>query len=355
MSKAHPSMQDVADEAGVHRATVSRALANDPRIPERTRTIVRGAAEKLGYRTNALVAALMSHRRAVTSPQFRAVIACVTSFSRLGAWRRHGRAYERIYAGAEERAEQSGYKIEEFCLNDPRLSPSAFSRMLRARGIHAMLIAPLPRGSGHLQLEWRHFAAVAIGYSLTRPELHRITTDHFGSLVAAMRRCRKLGYRRMGMLLPGGVNERTDRRWLGAKLAEDEHARPQDRVPALIVREFDETAFRKWFQRHRPEVVIGVQMHQALACFRRMKVQVPRDVCIVTLERREQDPEISGMFQNFERIGAAAVNTIIGMLHRGERGLPAVPEKTLIDATWVDGGTLPPSATGRNQRRTLPN
>jgi hypothetical protein len=64
-------------------------------------------------------------------------------------------------------------------------------------------------------------------------------------------------------------------------------------------------------------------------------------VGVVSLERREREAGITGMEQNFERIGAAAVNTVIGMLHRGERGLPVVAEKTLIDATWVDGDTMP--------------
>ena len=80
---------------------------------------------------------------------------------------------------------------------------------------------------------------------------------------------------------------------------------------------------------------------KVLAALKTMRVRVPRDVGVVTLERREREAGLSGMEQNFERIGAAAVNSIIGMLHRGERGLPAVPEKILVDASWIEGDTLP--------------
>ncbi len=334
-------MQDVADAAHLSRATVSRALRSDPRIPEPTRARVRAAAEKLGYRTNALVAALMTHRRAVTRPHFCAVIAYVTRFPKLGAWRPVSESFGRIFAGAAEGAERQGYKLEEFCLNDPPLTGARFSKMLRARGIPGLLIAPLPRPSGHLRLDWEHFAAVTIGYSLARPELHRVSSDHFGLLVAAARQCRKHGYRRLGLILAGWVNERTDRRWLGAQAVEASRFAPEDRIPPLVTHDFDEAAFRRWFRAHRPDAILGVHMYRVLEALEKMRVRVPQQVGVVTLERREREAGISGMEQNFEQIGAAAVNTIIAMLHRGERGLAEVPEKILLNATWVEGDTLP--------------
>lgn len=43
------TMQDVAREAGVDKATVSRALSGDPRISEKTRAKVMDAVRKLNY------------------------------------------------------------------------------------------------------------------------------------------------------------------------------------------------------------------------------------------------------------------------------------------------------------------
>lgn len=340
MEKLSVSMQEVADAAGVHRATVSRALRNDPRITPEVRARVQAAAEKLGYRPNALISALMSHRRAVTAPAFQAIMAYVTRFSAHGAWREVSESFVRIYDGAAQCARRQGYTLEEFCVNDPKLSSAAFSRMLYARGIHALLLAPLPRPSGHMRLDWARFAPVTVGYSLLRPELHRVATDHFGSLVQAMRQCRRRGYRRLGVLLTGWVNERTDRRWLGALLAENEHADAAHRIPALITKDFNDAAFRRWFREHRPEVILGVHLYRVLEVLKKMRVRVPEDVGLVTLELRERERGFTGMDQSFERIGEASVNTLIGMLHRGERGIPEVPQKILIDARWVEGGTL---------------
>ncbi len=71
-------MADVARAAGVHPATVSRALRDDPRITAPVRRKVRAAAARLGYRKNPLVAALMSARRARTAAGYQATLAFVT-------------------------------------------------------------------------------------------------------------------------------------------------------------------------------------------------------------------------------------------------------------------------------------
>ena len=57
---AKVTLRDVADRAGVHPSTVSRAL--DPKkgslVNEETRTRIRAAAEELGYRGNAVASGL---------------------------------------------------------------------------------------------------------------------------------------------------------------------------------------------------------------------------------------------------------------------------------------------------------
>jgi DNA-binding LacI/PurR family transcriptional regulator len=56
-------MADVAEAAGVSRATVSRVLARDPAVVEATAAIVRDAIERLGYRPNRAAQALMGASR----------------------------------------------------------------------------------------------------------------------------------------------------------------------------------------------------------------------------------------------------------------------------------------------------
>ncbi len=56
------TMSDVADEAQVNKATVSRALKGDPRISSATREKVWNAAKKLGYRVDTVAQGLSSKK-----------------------------------------------------------------------------------------------------------------------------------------------------------------------------------------------------------------------------------------------------------------------------------------------------
>ena len=56
------SIQDVAKETGLSITTVSHALSGKGRISERSRAVVREAADRLGYRPDPLAAALVSGR-----------------------------------------------------------------------------------------------------------------------------------------------------------------------------------------------------------------------------------------------------------------------------------------------------
>ena len=57
------TMKTIAAQAGVTQATVSMCLANSPRIPAATRERIQAVADRLGYRPNPYVSALMRIRR----------------------------------------------------------------------------------------------------------------------------------------------------------------------------------------------------------------------------------------------------------------------------------------------------
>jgi hypothetical protein len=74
-------------------------------------------------------------------------------------------------------------------------------------------------------------------------------------------------------------------------------------------------------------------------------------VGVVSLDRRAGDRGIAGIDQDYAHVGGNAVDLLIGMLQRNERGLPEKPSVVLSDGTWINGRSLRPQAQARPRNR----
>jgi len=133
---------EVAKEAGVHKATAARALNKDPRISAATTARVKDAADKLGYRVNHLLAAWMSTRRRRVQVG-SSTIAYVTGHPTRYGWRPPKSDLPDFFPGAKAEAEAAQYKLEDFWLHEPRMTPDRFTRILHARNIQGILKAAI--------------------------------------------------------------------------------------------------------------------------------------------------------------------------------------------------------------------
>ncbi len=331
-------MTDVARRVGVHPATVSRALRNDPRITPAQRERVLRAAEALGYRKNPLVAALMSARRTGTAARYHATLAFLTHYppGRAGFF---ATEFGQLFHGVKARAHALGYQVEELNGKSPHLSPHRLSEILHHRGIHGVIVAPLHSIHDPVQLDWAQVSTVAIGYSLHQVPVSRVSHNHFNGITLAIRQCRAAGRKRLGLVLPRRVHEKVEKRWLAALLLDQTEHGGRDRVPHLLFEESEEPQFRAWIQTHRPDALLCLNVPLVQSWLARIGPEAD-DVAIVSLDRRPRDRGIAGIDQDYERVGAAAVDALLGMLHRNERGLPPKPFTLLLDGTWVDGRSL---------------
>lgn len=332
-------MADVARRAGVHAATVSRALRDDPRISLPQRARVQQAARELGYRTNPLVAALMRTRRSGRAAAGHATLAYLTRYpaERAGIF---ARDFGLILAGARERAQSQGYRIEEFNLQAPGLNARRATEILLSRNIRGLLIAPLHSVHEPVALEWEHFCAVAIGYSFQAAPVSRVVHNHFSSFSQAARRCRELGRERIGLVLQRRVHEKVDKRWLAAALLDQAEQPPTRRIAPLLFDELQEGEFASWFRQHEPDAILGLDVSTLGAWLHSLGKRIPDDVGLVSLDRRPTDHGIAGIDQDYAGRGANGVDLLVGLLQRNERGLAARPLTVLSDGTWIDGPSL---------------
>lgn len=336
---SRPSIRDVAQKAGVSHTTASLALRNDPRISAPTHHKVVQAALKLDYRRHAVVSDLMAQLRTLKVKTDTATLGFITAWPTRDSWRQSPNQ-RRFFEGVQARASELGYKVEEFWLREPGMTSKRMSRILHARGIRGLILQSLPKAHGHLSLEWEHFAAVAKGLTIDRPRLHRVISSHFEDMRLVGHHLKRLGYRRLGLVLETKLDERVDHAWLAAYLLHQHNLLPCDRVPALIV-ETDQQAekFGLWVAQHSPDVILysGLPL---LDWIKDLGLRVPEDIGVVHLDWSEEVKPLAGIDADSEMQGEAAVDMLVGQLHANEYGVPAREKIVAVSGRWVMGKSL---------------
>jgi LacI family transcriptional regulator len=336
------TLSELAQAAGVSVMTVSRALRNQPNVAPETRTRIEALARTMGYRPNPMVSALMTYRRAGRRGVRTMVLGFVTSFSTREGWREVAINRE-FHDGIRLGGERHGYRVDTFWLREPGMSARRLSQVLFNRNVRGLVIAPLPVGLGHLRLEWERFSAVALGYSMVWPELHRAANHQFRSMRLAMRRVRKRGHHRIGLALRSSINERVSHHWVGGYLSEQHHDAGAEELPPLIPpdRDWNRATFERWYLSCRPTVVLS-QHEEILDWLGAMGVAVPGEVGFVHLNCPDRSGRYAGIYQNGVEVGSAAFDFLVGMVQRNEVGVPALARSILVDGTWQEGSTLLP-------------
>lgn len=330
------SMEDVARAAKVCRATVSLSLRDDAQIPERTRRRIRRIADRLGYSPHPLVSALMATRRHGPA-HFQATIGFLTHFPRRYEWREISAAYADFFQGAAAAAR--GYLLEDFWLREPGLTSERLKAILQARGIHGLILAPLPSADPALpEFDWSEFSVLAVGYSVRTPVFHRISHDYFHGMTLALAHCRAKGYHRIGFFLDQGVNGVLFNLWLAAYLAEQKTTATAAVIEPLLGAGFDDPRFTPWLRRVRPDVLVCLDPWEL-----ERRGRLPRGLPVVSLNADEAPHPLPGISRDFGIIGAAAAERMIALLHSRECGAPARAQTILLEGAWINDALLPPA------------
>jgi len=244
-----PTMHEIAERAGVGKATVSLALRDDPRLRPETRRRIQKLAAKMGYRTNATVAALMAQLRASRTPKYQSTLGFLnvspnpkplTGLNTFHEW----------VKGCHDRAVKLGYGLDAFWLHEPGISPARLAGILESRNIRGLIIAAqLDRSSlpEELDVIWQRFACVIVGMRSSWPPLNFASNDQFATSLHAFQRLWHYGYRRIGLVLSPDLDAMVERRFSAGYWAAHEsipeparipsfpfHATPQGRLPRLV-------------------------------------------------------------------------------------------------------------------------
>lgn len=361
---AHPTpdrspvtQSDIASALGVSVSTVSRALKNDPAIPEKRRRSIQAMAETMGYRPNSLAATLAQWKWNAPRPVVHSSLAWLNLWPDPG-WPHRVGEFSKYHEGAAEAAGKLGYHLEEFVLNS-RLTPTQLEKVLVARGITGIFIPPQRASPDWGDFNWENFSVVRFGRSCVTPRSHLVTSNQVATTLLAFREIEARGYLRIGFVTGGWALRRGALVKAGAMLYQSEL--PRDRqIPPLAFEEANATweerypryvaALDRWMKENQPDAIF-TDVGELRKILSDAGYSVPKDVALAGYSAFDGDAD-AGIDQNAFEIGRVGALLMVSLINTHDRGIPAIPREVLIPGKWVDGSTLPtrPSSTATAYR-----
>ncbi|HEY6169194.1 MAG TPA: LacI family DNA-binding transcriptional regulator [Verrucomicrobiae bacterium] len=346
MPETRPTLQDVARAAGVSPMTASRALRNAPKVSAEKRERVLQTAAALNYQPDPHISRLMGLVRDRKRTRIRAAMAVLREDVPKDELLNPSYQYVPL-EDIRHRAGAFGYHVEEFWLGRDGLTPERVQRILRARGIEAVIVSPQSAQLPCAKIDYSPFAAVAFGCALRQPMLHRCFTDMNLGIQMAAGELHHRGYQRIGVAITRWIDDRSQNGYSGGMFHFQQELPARQRVPVLLfphnnlARNF--SAFSDWMKAHRPDALISFDTHLP-AWLKRLGLRVPEDVGFVVHDWSPRMSGCAGLHHRRDHIAAAAVDLVITQLSRHEHGVPAVPRQIMIPPEWVEGPSVRPPA-----------
>lgn len=344
MTEKRVVLRDVAKRAGVHLTTAARAMKGDPRVKPKTLALVQKVAKELGYSRDPMLSALSTYRSKTRRPLYHGTVAWVTNFPAADGWRVE--TFVQYRQGAAEALAEHGYQLEDHWLQEPGLTLRRSAQILQTRGIRGLLVCPMPRHGARLNFPWERFASVTFGYSLAEPALHLVTTSHYNNMQTCFRQLYHLGYRRPGWVIWDEISKRVAEQWTAAYYTPSFAGEWEVEIPCLRLEErptlfsdANRDIFLDWFRRNRPDAILVVDRH-ILDWLREAGHRVPEDVAYVSPSLQVSNHDHAGVMEPSLEIGHTAGEFLVGMLNRGEFGIPRIPRRILLDGAWQQGATI---------------
>ena len=346
-TESRTSLREIAQKTGLSRMAVSLALRGKPGVSEATRKKVAKVAAKLGFSPDPEISKLLSRIGRRTGKGPVGCLALLTSGENHGAWKKLP-TEKKYVEGAESRALEYGYRLEEFWLNDPAMPADRLAGILWNRGIEGVVVAPIqgrlvadsPRV---LNFDFKRFSCVEISETVEQPDLDRAIHDQYISMQRSLRELARLGYSTCGLVLERALDLRANGKWTAAFLEHRFSSPGNAGPPPLVLDDWDPKSFKRWFTRHRPDAIVSVDgfgLRLAEAC----GLSIPHDAAYATLDldgEKDGPKNFAGIDQNSRFVGAGAIDVLVAAIQRGQTGPPAHPIRIEVEGVWVDGPSAP--------------
>ncbi|MFN8588849.1 MAG: LacI family DNA-binding transcriptional regulator [Candidatus Eisenbacteria bacterium] len=301
------TIRDVAREAGVSIATVSRVFNQTALVSEATATHVRGIAARLDYWPNSAARSLITHRThaiGVLLPDL------------------YGEFFSEVIRGIDLAARAEKYQVLVSSFHDSTETIVSAIRALRGR-IDGLVVM-VPDAEAHMAIEEfaSRFPVVLLNPGASAPECGSIAITNYDGAYAAVKHLAQLGHRRIGMVRGPQGNLDADERARGYR--ESLRDAGLEWNPALeVAGDFSESAGFRAAQdflaaSQRPSAVFCANDYMAiglLSALRDEGVRVPQDMAIVGFDdiaiARYLTPTLTTVRVNACELGERALRQLL--------------------------------------------
>jgi DNA-binding LacI/PurR family transcriptional regulator len=348
-----PSVADIAEHLGLSKSTVSRALRGLACISEATRHRVRTAADELGYRPNPFVSALMLNLKSKRQVPYNGIIAILDTLAGPTVWKDIG-VHRHFHSGACRKAQALGFAVERHWCGDQKATSAGreLTRRLLARGVHGILIPPLfDRGGLEAQvpIDFREFSCVTLGFRMPSPSFCFSLNDQYSTAQLAFQSLHERGLRRIGLAIPEHTDVITNQLFRQGYRSAAEQAKQKDTERLIFVyKEANpktEAQFQAWLKRCALDAVIGFNP-VLLTWAKKLGLSIPGDIAFGFMDLDWDRDDLSGIEQNSHLVAFHALDMLVQLIYRNEKGACENPYGVMVEGFWRDGKTAPSLAIG---------
>lgn len=344
-----PRLRDVAQLAGVHTATASRALNPATRglVSEDTAAKVLDAAARLGYTANPIARSLKTNR----SNSIGVVIPDLTNA-----------LFPPIMRGIDDVLGPLGYSVLLVNTDNDKQREAKQVASLRARQVEGLIVATAQLNDPGLErLAAEHFPVVLINRRTDSSTLPSVTGDNADGVYRAMRHLAGLGHRHIACLAGPQTTWTGQIRLRAYRQALQDLALPHDENLIVRTESFSESEGARGLARlldakaQFTAVLAGNDLH-ALGCydvFRKRGLNCPDDISLVGFNDMpivdKLSPALTTVHIPQYEIGAEAARLLLDRVNNV--GAPVKTVHLSLNLVVRSSTAEPRASTGGRSRR----
>lgn len=333
--KQKTTMASLAEELGLDKSTICRALNNDPKIREETRARILKLADERGYQRNPGLTALSDMRwrkhanRAIMNWGFL-ITELALRYDENRIFFEQVRAY----------AKQAGYAVDRIVLH-PDTSGKELRKIAEARNLRGLIINQIYLREAMRSLEPADFNQLNLfrvycGNFYFEPEDFRVVENVFDHTLMALKQAYALGYRRIALLYQEHMKHSRDMVRQRAAALEFQYIQPDMRVQLVEVTRQDPLRGCKGKLKDCDALLIAHNF--SYGAFPQWAKQLP----YAYLRLEPNSKTTSGVSRVVDVMARTAVEVLNYQCRSQLLGDPSHPHCILVKGRWQAGETLPP-------------